>query len=317
MPLTNPRVVIKMNLSILIMMYIVGGYMVRQIVNKKEDLEKTRLNILKPTNLYTEAKRRYDELIKIRQNKEKAVANAPKGKIHIVKSPKRIQFYLRQNKNDKSGLYVSKSEHLLIKKYLQKAYDEKVLKAINQEISVISKFLEKSNKSTQQIPDLIRQFYSENPNEVKKFIIPIDLSDEDYKKVWLSFQYEGKEIPDDAPIYKTDKKEIVRSKSELNIANMLNKYGIPYRYECPLYLENKIVFYPDFTILNVKRRKVFYWEHRGMMDNVNYASNAVKKNKIYMDNGIIIGNNLIISEETSTNPLGTNEIELIIKEYLL
>jgi hypothetical protein len=35
-----------------------------------------------------------------------------------------------------------------------------------------------------------------------------------------------------------------------------------------------------------------------------------------MKNGICVGKNLIITEETSTNPLGTDEIEAVINELL-
>ena len=59
--------------------------------------------MIKPTHIYDEALRRYKELIKIQQEKEKALQKAPKGKLHIVKSRRSTQFYLRVDKSDKSG----------------------------------------------------------------------------------------------------------------------------------------------------------------------------------------------------------------------
>ena len=91
--------------------------------------------------------------------------------------------------------------------------------------------------------------------------------------------------------------------------------GIPYKYECPKALLNGKEIYPDFTVLNVKARKEIYWEHRGMMDDREYAKQAVFKLKSLMKNGIILGDNLIITEETTANPLGTNEIETIINRF--
>ena len=44
------------------------------------------------------------------------------------------------------------------------------------------------------------------------------------------------------------KGEKVRSKSEVNIANMLHEKGIPYRYEEELQLRNGKIVSPDFTI---------------------------------------------------------------------
>lgn len=52
-----------------------------------------------------------------------------------------------------------------------------------------------------------------------------------------------------------------------------------------------------------------------MMDDRDYARQAVFKMKSLMQNGIVIGDNLIITEETSANPLGTNEINEMIKSF--
>ena len=38
---------------------------------------------------------------------------------------------------------------------------------------------------------------------------------------------------------------------------------------------------------------------------------------MYMDNGMFVGKDLVITEETSENPLGTNEIIAIVKEFFL
>ena len=67
----------------------------------------------------------------------------------------------------------------------------------------------------------------------------------------------------------------------------------------------------------MKNRRVKYWEHRGMMDNMNYSSHAVYRIKDYLRNGIYIGDNLIISEESKEFPLGTNEIEQLIRVNFL
>ena len=143
------------------------------------------------------------------------------------------------------------------------------------------------------------------------------MSDEDYVAMWLNHKYVKKEISETIPYFETDHKERVRSKSELTIANALARYGIPYRYECPLILKNRIKIHPDFTVLNVKNRHQLYWEHRGMMDNPEYASHTVERLKQYMRSGLIPGRDLIITEETAEDPLGTDEIDMIIKEYLL
>lgn len=271
------------------------------------------LKLIQPTVIYQEAKRRYDELMEIKLEKEKALEKAPSEKIHIIKTSKRVQYYLRKDAADKSGKYIPKAETEVIRRYIQKSYDEKVLKQVNIELNSLKAYLKNSNQSV----DSIRQFYSDNPDEIKEYIIPVDISDEDYVKNWQRIPYEGKDIPDYVTCFETKRKELVRSKSELNIANMLDKYGVPYKYECPIVLTNGKVVYPDFTVLNVAERKVYYWEHRGMMDDKEYAKQAVFKIKSFIKNGIVLGKNLIITEETSNNPLGTDEIEQVIQQFFV
>ena len=117
------------------------------------------------------------------------------------------------------------------------------------------------------------------------------------------------------PVYLTDRGERVRSKSELNIANMLNKMNVPYKYECPIRLSNGKIIHPDFTVLDVKKRREIYWEHRGMMDDRMYLKHAIERVKEYGKSGIYVGDNLLLTEETSTLPLGTNEIERLIRHF--
>lgn len=267
---------------------------------------------LKPTNLYQEARRRLNELQVIRQKLEKRLKKYPEGKIHIVKSFSRIQYYLRTNPKDKSGVYLSKKEDKKIRIFLQKKYDENAIKHINLEIKNLENFLKKSNSTV----EILRNKYSDYPQELKKQILPVDMSDEDYVKEWLSIPYVHKIIPEEIPVYLTDNGERVRSKSELNIANMLYKMEIPYKYECPLMLSSGIMIHPDFTLLDVKNRREIYWEHRGMMDDRTYLKQAVQRIKDYRKSGIYVGDNLLITEETSTIPLGTDEISGIIRHFL-
>lgn len=265
------------------------------------------------TNLYYEAERRYNELLLIKDSKEATLEKAPPGKIHISKNSYGVQYYLRNDVSEKSGKYIHKSEKDVIKQYLQKAYDEKILKFVTEEIKGLNKLLTKSGNAVNRIQDI----YSASPAEVKELVTPIDVADEDYVQNWLKVPYDRKTIPEYLPILETKRKERVRSKSELNIANALADKGIPYKYECPLRLSNGTTIYPDFTVLDVKRRKVVYWEHRGMMDDKEYVRNSVLRLKVMMKEDIFIGEKLIITEETSTNPLGTNEIEAIIKKFFL
>lgn len=268
---------------------------------------------LKPTNLYFEAKRRFEELKKLKQKLEYNIEKYPPGTIHVIKTNKRAQYYLRYDSSDKSGEYISKQETEKIGKYMQKKYDIKILKLINSEILNLEKFLNKDNFVHIH---KIQNMYSNYSPEIKKYITPYDVSDDDFVREWTAQDYEKKIIGKGVPILISDKGDHVRSKSELNIANKLFKMNIPYKYECPLLLSDGRFIYPDFTILDVTNRKEVYWEHRGMMDDKEYAKHAVVRIREYEKEGIYLGESLIITEETMYNPLGTNEIEDIIEHYL-
>lgn len=223
-----------------------------------------------------------------------------------------VQYYLRTSPKEKSGKYISKSEEKLIKLHLSKRYNKQIINLVEQEIYELRRLIKKSSNIFNQIKDI----YSESPQEIKSYLTPIDISDEDYINEWMSIPFQEKHKQNLLTTYKTNQGELVRSKSELNIANALYKKGIPYKYECPLTLNN-IVIYPDFTVLDVKNRREVYWEHRGMMDDRDYIKHSVLRLKDYSKSGIVLGKNLIISEESAAYTLGTDEIDRIIKQYFL
>ncbi len=110
---------------------------------------------------------------------------------------------------------------------------------------------------------------------------------------------------------------MVRSKSEAIIADMLLNLKIPYHYEIPLNLSRTIVRYPDFTILKVSTREVFYFEHFGMMDDEEYRNNCFAKINEYRSYGIHTGRNLITTFESETMPLDIKSIRKMLKESYL
>ena len=98
---------------------------------------------------------------------------------------------------------------------------------------------------------------------------------------------------------------------------MLEYYEIPYKYECPLYLEGAGIVRPDFTCLNVVRRREMVWEHLGMMDNIAYANKNTQKISHYEENGFVVGENMILTFETSGVPISTHIIRMKIEQNLL
>lgn len=95
-------------------------------------------------------------------------------------------------------------------------------------------------------------------------------------------------------IYQTISGDMVRSKSEVIIAELLTKNGIQFEYEKRLEAGG-YGFWPDFTIsIN---GKTYYWEHLGRLDLEQYRQNWSIK-KAWYDQ--YFPNQLITTEEGST-----------------
>ena len=161
----------------------------------------------------------------------------------------------------------------------------------------------------------IDKIYTQMSKGRQLLISPIIDTDEIFVKKWESVSYEGLKFIDDCKFY-SSKGLRVRSKSELIIANTLERCEIPYRYEYPTYLKGIGNVYPDFTCLNVNTRKEIIWEHFGMMDNFAYANKNIAKIQTYNQNGFFPGKNMIMTFETSQNAISSIIIQNMIKEFL-
>jgi len=87
----------------------------------------------------------------------------------------------------------------------------------------------------------------------------------------------------DKLIHTTIREELVRSKSELVIANRLAAHGLSYYYEKPLKVSETDFVRPDFTIMY--QGEEWYWEHLGLLDDEEYRKRWKRKEKWYKKHG--------------------------------
>ena len=123
----------------------------------------------------------------------------------------------------------------------------------------------------------------------------------------------GGKFYEDKLIHRTARGELVRSKSEVAIANALYYHHIDYEYEPELKLEDKIKR-PDFKVEDYDTGVVWYWEHCGMMTDPQYRKRWEDKKKFYEKNGIVEGKNLIVTYDDENGGIDTKLIEKIIKD---
>lgn len=153
------------------------------------------------------------------------------------------------------------------------------------------------------------------PEEVRTRVSLEELLRDKYVEKWQQQVYSTMGVAEGTGFY-TAGGEHVRSKSEVIIADMLKRYNVPYHYE-PVLKFGTQVKCPDFLLLNIKDRKEYIWEHFGMMDNSEYCKDAIEKLSFYESNGYSLGDNLIITMESSLHSLDTRFAESMIKKYLV
>lgn len=119
-------------------------------------------------------------------------------------------------------------------------------------------------------------------------------------------------------IHKTKNGIMVRSKSEVIIANMLCDNGIDdFLYEAKLELGDTYKL-PDFTFKDAASGSYIIWEHLGMLGNEDYKRAWEEKKKIYAANGFTEENgNLIVTSDALDGGIDSQEIQRKIDEYLL
>ena len=253
---------------------------------------------------------RYNYLIKLKIEIEKKYSRMPKGKLLVAPGSTKnsFRYYLRETEQDKLGTYLDKSKITEKQKFATKKYLEKLLKNIQSEIVKLEK-LQSLNISD----SIIDTYLKLNPG-VKKLIEPINIDDRLFCDIWKEKSYQGLPFDEkDNTSFYSEKGERMRSKSEVLIANALMRAGIEYKYECPVSRKNGEKLYPDFTILDINRRRTVYWEHLGRMGDASYVMKNIWKLDEYKHIGIYLGINLFITYENGINALGTDEISTIIE----
>lgn len=253
---------------------------------------------------------RNDFLENLIGEKRKEIEKAPKGHINVARSGRRVQYYYKKDSKDKKRKYLKKIETPFTAAICQREYDEEVVKMAEIEKKRLEQLLDVYEKGT------CEELYENLKEERKIFVNPIALSDEEFVSQWLQKEYPRKGFAQDYPEYYTDNGERVRSKSEILIANALKRHHVPYRYEEPIHLTGMGTVHPDFTVLNIRTRKEYYWEHMGKMDDPDYIQHALQRINAYERNSMFPGKKLILSHETHLRPLSTQKIEQIILQYL-
>ena len=249
--------------------------------------------------------------------------NIEEGKLRVCSSHGCPQYHFKA-KGEEKERYIPTYEKDKIKALVQREYDTNIKKELESSSKKLQKFLKSYDISN------IDAAYEKLHQGRKSLINPIIPSQAMRIEEWYQ-NNPGNNNPFEKDVAFTTKRgEIVRSKSEKILADAFLDYGIPYQYEPCFELDNNSGDdnlynawgyvrrkYPDFVLLNVRKDKTIYWEHLGRVGEEGYATRNLSKLMTYEKNGLILGDNLIITLESEKSPLDVDIVHRKIKEFLL
>lgn len=243
---------------------------------------------------------------------------APQGCLKIQNKDRHTYFYqqyMNEGEERWDRRYIKKENISLACDLAQKHYYGVVEPIIKNNLDVLKQFIKNYR------PETVWKVYDDLCQERKKLVEPLFNHREKILKHWKEEVYRKNDSFPEHLIFETDQGDMVRSKSEVIIANILyrHKGELLYKYERPLEVMvdgYKQVIYPDFTVLNIHTGKVTYWEHAGRMDDPGYANNFVKKINTYIQNNILPGKDVLFTYESQTIPLNMGVVKKMVNFLL-
>jgi len=261
-------------------------------------------------NQLLEAHAELEDLLKTVKTNQK---DDPEGVLCIRPNKKTVQFYVRQK--DGHEQYLGKDKQDMIQALAQKRYNHLLEEAALKKLEGIQKcreILKDCSFNTEQLTE-------ELPAQIRKLVKTDSSMDPEDVEKWLNQDYDFDHPRNGNDDFETLNGEKVRSKSEIIIANLLKHHNIPYIYEKSFDdgMPAKYRDFPDFTCLNRRTGKTYYWEHCGKFDDPKYAENLMLRIQRFANHGVYLGSELIVTMETSKFPLKTSYVEKMIEKYLL
>lgn len=251
-----------------------------------------------------------ESLLQVADKRLKSYRNLEEGTLRVTESHGCPQYHFRKKGSDNEQ-YIPAYEKDRIALLAQRDYDEKAYKALQDMQKRIIKFIRGFDD------DSIEHIYERMCNGRKRFVNPIVPTKEMFIERWMEKHNGGENTYGEATEFKTIRGEYVRSKSEKILADYFYTNHLPYQYEPRFELDDYRNKYPDFVLLNVRKRKTIYWEHLGRVGELDYATRNFAKLMDYEKNGLIIGDNLIVTMETLERPLDITIVEEKVRLFLL
>lgn len=219
------------------------------------------------------------------------------------------QYYLRQ-KGVPGKVYIKRTDAALVEKIKAAHYYKKLLQVIDTDI----KLLEAVNKEYiipehDSINKLLPKVYR---NESPPAAMHVSPNAKEWKERMEAEKAKRPLYRPEELTYRAQDGTMMRSLSEVIIANYLLSLGITFVYELPFTHRGKMVL-PDFAILSpVDNRTVIIIEHQGAMGSEEYQSKFIKTLLFYLGTKMVPNKDVFFTFSHLDRNLDLRQVDYIL-----
>lgn len=239
---------------------------------------------------------------------KKMLPNLPEGRLETVTSKGKTYYMVSESGERK---YIGNAEEKTVRQLKLRRFLEESMRDIAANIKRITGLLEKFRPVN---PEAV---IGRLPKSYRADFFP-DIPGFDFARSddWDITDYPKSRRHPEQLKHTTLKGDKVRSKSELNIANMLYMKGIPYHYEEPVRLDGYTVA-ADFKIAVRSENRFVLLEHIGMLGDEDYEELFVRKFIGYVRCGYVPWRDVFFTFDEGDGNLDTLFLSKLIDKHFL
>jgi len=260
----------------------------------------------------TDLERIKRELIERHDDLLQEMKELPEGELKCTDQGGNRRYFQRilaTGNRKKEHCYGIKKKPELLKDLVRKEYVTKALKIIEKDIKALETVVKKYQPVDEN--SVMETFVAKYP-ELADGIYSGCFDEEEWKTRFSRIENYHPENLKHTAMDGTRN----RSKNELYIASRLDHHKLTYRWDTPTGIPG-LFRAPDFTIKRKRDGKIIYWEHMGMMYDLESRIDYKNKLEEYEKAGIVPWDNLILTYDTRDGGLRADLIEAMIYGWLL
>ena len=243
---------------------------------------------------------------------DRQLARMPSGNISVHRKKSGVYFSVKSK--DAAGKYTERqlrrNETDTACLYAQKKYYEKLRLELGKWIEKLETLSEADQKHAVSAASIC-------PN-IASLISPIYIDHFGNVGLWSEFDPPKNPYMTEKRLFASKSGDMLRSKSELYIADYLFDNGFLFKSDAALFLpRSRRTIYTDFMILRPCDGRIIYLEHFGKMDDPSYCSDFFSRKQLYHSEGFFEGEDLVFSFESDSFPLNTRELEDVLCKALM